>query len=219
MLATMHDLPMRANYFAEDAYWTHDLGKGTIHNRSGARALAVSDDLLVALANTLTAELGEQARVVIASMGEEWGQRAAARFSDEMEKHYGKPLAQLPLALFEASLAEAFRCYGWGTIDVEFDGYAQGLVIVEMRDPPLGAIVRPAAAPVEALVAAFLEGMFSHFAGVRLGCAQTECRACGADASRFVLTIPERIRAIAGSNTAGKSHKWVVEELCRAEMN
>src|SRR5579871_4867504 len=159
MLATMHDLPMRSNYFAESAYWTHESGRGTIRNRTGSRMLVLSDDLLVALVNTLSAELGDQADVVIASMGQDWGERAASRFADEMQQHFGKPLAQLPLSLFAASLAEAFRSYGWGKINVEFERYAQGIVVVEMREPMLGTVVRPTDAPVEKLVAAFLEGM------------------------------------------------------------
>ncbi len=219
MLALTHDLPLRANFFAEGEYWLHELEKGTIHNRAGARGLVISDDLMVALVNTLSAELGDQARQVIASMGEFWGERAAIRFAAKMEQCYGKPLAQLPLAMFAASLAEAFRSYGWGTIKIDFDRYAQGLVIVEMRDPMLGSVVRRSDAPVEEIAAAFFEGMFSHFAGIRLSCVQTECRGCGANASRFVLTIPERIRAIANANASGKSHDWVVKELCRSELN
>jgi predicted hydrocarbon binding protein len=219
MLASTHDLSMRSNYFAESAYWTHDSGRGTIRNRAGSRMLVVSDDLLVALVNTLNAELGDQSDAVIASMGQDWGERAASRFADEMQQHYGKPLAQLPLSLFAASLAEGFRSFGWGTINIEFDRYAQGLVIVEMHEPMLGSVVRGADAPVEKLVAAFLEGMFSHFAGMRLGCVQTDCRACGAELSRFVLTIPERLDALAGSAANGKSHAMVVAELCRFEAN
>ncbi len=219
MLALTHDLPLRANFFAEGEYWIHELEKGTIHNRAGARGLVVSDDLLVSLVNTLNAELGDQAGPVMTSMGQFWGERAAIRFSAKMEQCYGKPLAQLPLAMFAASLAEAFRSYGWGTIKIDFDRYAQGLVIVEMRDPMLGSVVRRSDAPVEGLLAAFLEGMFSHFAGVSLGCVQTECCASGAESSRFVLTIPERIRAVAGENVSGKSHDWVVEELCGCNVN
>jgi predicted hydrocarbon binding protein len=219
MLASTHDLPLRTNYFAEGAYLAHDLESGTIRNRAGSRMLVLSDDLLVALVNTLAAEMGDQASNVIAALGKQWGRNAAAEFAEEMELHFGKPLQDLPLALFTASLAESFRHHGWGGIEFMLDRFVQGLVVVDMRDPLLGSVVRPAKEPVELLTAAFLAGMFSQFAGVELDCVQTECRACGSNGSKFVLTIPERFAAARASIVTGKSHDSIVRELCCSQVN
>jgi predicted hydrocarbon binding protein len=210
MISSTHDLPLKGNYFAEGSYLTQDLGAGTLSNRAGARMLALSDTFLVTMLNTLEAELGEQAGSVVKDVGRDWGRRAAEQFASEMGDYFGRPLMLQPLAMFAANLTEAFRHHGWGNFCFDFSRYAQGVLVVEVAEPVIGAVVKPAAAPVESLLAAFLAGMFSHFAGQELECVQTDCRARGADRSRFVLTIPERLKAV-----AGKAHADVVAELTK----
>src|SRR4051812_40261510 len=158
MISSTHDLPPRGNYFAEGAYLTQDLGAGTLSNRAGARMLALSDTFLVSMFNTLQAELGEQANAVVKDMGRDWGHRAAEQFAAEMGEYYDRPLMQQPLAMFAANLTEAFRHHGWGAFRFDFSRYAQGVLVVEVRDPIIGGVVKPANAPVEALLAAFLAG-------------------------------------------------------------
>ncbi len=213
MITSTLDLPLRGNYFAERDYLSHDLEAGTIRNRAGVRMLALGDDLLVATINTLRAQRGPQADALIQSMGRDWGRRAAEQFASQMEEFYGKPVMQLPLAMFAACLTEAFHHHGWGAFRIDLSRYTQGIIAIEVRDPVLGRAIRPASAPVEGLLAAFLAGMFSQFAGVELECAQTDCRGCGAAMSRFVLTLAERLRA--AGPVAGRSHDAVVEELSR----
>src|SRR5262245_16991820 len=210
MISTTHDLPLRGNYFAEGSYLSQDLGAGTMRNRAGARMLALSDSFLIATLNTLQTELGEQAGAVVKGMGREWGRRAAEQFAAEMGDYYGRPVMQLPLAMFAATLTEAFRHHGWGAYRFDFSRYSHGLIAVEVREPVVGGVVKVASAPVEGLLAAFLAGMFSHFAGTELECAQTDCRACGAEQSRFVLTASDRLKDI-----AGKSHEDVVQQLSK----
>jgi len=210
MISSTHDLPSRGNYFAEGAYLTQDLGAGTLRNRAGARVLALSDTFVITMLNTLQAELGEQAGAVVKDIGRDWGRRAAEQFAGETGDYYGRPLMQQPLAMFAANLTEAFRHHGWGTFRFDFSRYANGVLVVEVREPIVGGVVKPAAAPVDGLLAAFLAGMFSYFAGVDLDCAQTDCRARGAELSRFVLTVPDRLKAV-----AGKPHDEMVQALSK----
>ena len=109
MIASTQDLPLNGNYFAECDYLSQDLKSGTIANRAGARILALTDDFLIAVHNSLEAQLGEKAVAVLAQFTRDWGRRAAEQFSAEIENHHGKPLTQLPLGLFAADLAEAFE--------------------------------------------------------------------------------------------------------------
>ncbi len=145
----------------------------------------------------------------------EWGRAAGVQFAAEIEKHYQRPLNQLPLALFAADLTEAFRHHGWGLLRFDFDKYAQGLIVVEARHPIIGSIVKPEKRPADGMLAAFLAGMFSSFAGAELAAVETECRGGAEPHGRFVLTIAERIRGIAASIAARKDHAQVVEELCQ----
>src|SRR5262245_44957410 len=118
MISITHDLPPRGNYFAEDSYLSQDLGAGTLRNRAGARMLALADNFLVATLNTLHEELGTQAEPVLKDMGRDWGRRAAEQFAAEMGEFYGRPLMQLPLAMFAANITEAFRHHGWGAFRI-----------------------------------------------------------------------------------------------------
>jgi predicted hydrocarbon binding protein len=216
MISSTHDLPPRGNYFAEDGYISQDLKSGTIHNRAGARMIALTDDFLVALLNSLEAELGDRAAPVLKAAARDWGRRAAEQFSGEMEKHYGKPLSELPLGLFAADLTEAFRHHGWGVLRFNLNQYTQGVLSIEVENPIVGAIVKPAKRPVEGLLAGFLAGMFSYFAGLELDCAQTDCRACGVAQSRFVLSVPQRLHVSDGRASNGRNHTEVLRELLQS---
>lgn len=216
MISSTHDLPLHGNYFAEGDYLSQNLASGTITNRAGARMIALTDDFLVSLHNALEAQLGGKAAVVLSEFARDWGRHAGEQFAAEIEKHHGKPLSQLPLGLFGADLTEAFRHHGWGVFHFDFANYAQGLLIVEVEQPILGSIVKPAGRPADRMLAEFLAGMFSAFAGEQLATLQTECRSCGSPRSRFVLTIPERIRSVEKLAQAGKGHIQLVEAMCQS---
>jgi hypothetical protein len=216
MISSTHDLPLRGSYFAEGDYLSHDLETGVIANRAGARIVALTDDFLIAMHNSLEAQLGPKAASVLAEFARDWGRRAGAQFAAEIEIHHGKPVSQLPLSLFAADLAEAFRHHGWGVFQFDFSRYAQGLIAVDVSQPMIGSIVKPANRPVDRLLADFLAGLFSHFAGVELAGVQTECRCCGSPGSRFVVTIPDRARAVESASGTKKNHAQFLEALCQA---
>jgi predicted hydrocarbon binding protein len=216
--ANTQDLPLKGNYFAEPGYLQHDLRKGTIQNRAGTRLLALTDDFLLALCNALEAELDDRAALVLKSTGQEWGRHAAQQFAAKMEQHFGKPLMELPMAMFSGNLVQALEHHGWGNLMFDFSRYDRGLLIVEVEAPMLGSSVRQAALPVEALLAGFLSGLFSHFSGTALDCLQTDCCGCGADRSRFIITVPERLQMISGSAQQRRTHADVLAELERTNV-
>lgn len=212
MIASTHDLPPRWNYFAEESYVSQNLERGTIHNRGGARMLVLSDDFLVATFNVIQRELGPEASALIHSMGCEWGRRAAEQFAAEIAAYRGRPLVQLPLAMFAADLTQAFHHHGWGGFQFDFSRYAEGYITVEVTDPIIGGIVKPSHESVDGLLAAFLAGMFSFFSGADLSAVQTDCCARGALRSRFLLSARPRVGSIMAS-AGTRTHAEVVAEL------
>ena len=58
-------------------------------------------------------------------------------------------------------------------------------------------------------MAGFLGAVFSFYAGTELDCHQTECPTRGADASRFVVGLADRLRPVPG---------WVGERLGHAAI-
>jgi predicted hydrocarbon binding protein len=213
MEATTQDLLLKANYFAEPGYVEHDLRKGTMQNCAGARLLALTDDFLLALCNSLEAQLGTRALPVLKATGRDWGRKAAEEFASQMQQHFGKALLEMPVAMFSANLAEMFEHQGWGNFSFDFSRYDRGLLTVEVVAPMLGSSVRQASRPVETLLGGFLAGVFSFFSGTELECLQTDCCSCGAERSRFILTVPERIEALAAQAPEGKTHAEVLAKL------
>src|SRR5262245_26184032 len=216
MISSTHDLPPRGNYFAESGYLSQDLKSGTMHNRAGARMVALTDGFLLTLLNSLELELGNRAAPVLKAAARDWGRRAAGQFAAELEKHYGRPIADLPLGLFAADLTEAFRHHGWGLFRFNFNQYSQGVLTVEVENAMVGAIVKPAKRPVEGLLAGFLAGMFSHLAGVEVDCVQTDCRACGVGESRFVRRMPQRLGVLEGRTATGRGHAEILKEVVQS---
>lgn len=216
MIASMHDVPPRGNYFAEAAYLSQDLERGTLHNRAGARLVALTDEAMIATLNALDRELGDRAAAVVQAMGRDWGRRAGEQFAGELELHYGRPVAKVPLAQFIADVTEAFRRHGWGSFHFDVTEYAHGVIGVEVRNPFVGGSVKRDCGPADGLLAAFLGGMFSHFAGADLDGVQTEGKGGSAAVSRFVLTAPDRAARAATLATEGRRHTDIVAELIAA---
>jgi predicted hydrocarbon binding protein len=213
MEAIDNELLVRGNFFAQPGYLTQDLKRGTIENRSGMRMLALTDDFLLALGNTLEAELGERAGPALKAIGRDWGQQAGQTLASQMEQHFGQKLMEMPLNMFAANVTEAFQHHGWGNFRFDFSRYASGLLTVIVGSPIVGSSVQHATRPVETLLSGFLAGMFSYFSGTDLDCLQTECAARGAAESRFILTLPERLQAVAAWVGEGKAHDQIVHEL------
>ncbi len=213
MQAKTDELPLRGNYFAEADYLEQNLAAGTLQNRAAARMAALPDDLMVALCNGVAKDQGETGPETLKAIGREWGRLAGEQFSRELGAHHSAALTDQPLALFAADLSAAFLHHGWGRVQFDFSRYAQGLLLIDVTDSFLGDVVKATNYPVDGILAGFLGGMFSHFAGVELDGLQTECRAAGAARSRFVLTVPQRLRRVAGWVEAGRRHGEIVAEL------
>jgi predicted hydrocarbon binding protein len=213
MLANAYDLPLRGNYFAEAEYLEQDLNAGTLRNRAGARVVALTDECLVAVHNAIAEQFGGRSDAVLSAVGRDWGRRAGEQFAAEMAHHRERPLADLPLAVFAADLTAAFLHHGWGRVELDFDRFSRGILGVNVYDPVLGSVVKRGESVGEPLLAGFLAGMFSDLSGTDLDCLQTECRAGGAAASRFLLTVPERVAAVAALAVERKPHAEILAEL------
>lgn len=214
MIGHSHDLPPRSNYFAMSAYVQQDLASGTLANRAGAPMVALTDECLIALVNTLRQEFAEDAPAVLQSLGTSWGRQAGEQLIQETGSYYGRPFMDLPLAMVASLLTEAFRHHGWGAFKFDFSHYAHGVLVVEAQEPFEGSIVSRECGALDELLSAFLAGMMSRLAGRELGCLQTDARGMGADASRFVITIPERLKGW----QPGQAHSTVLAELCHRGM-
>ena len=204
---------IRGNYFAEGKYLKTDVRTGVMRNRAGTRMLALTSDFLLGLVSALNNECGPAATAVFRSCGRTWGKRVAERFATEMQEYYGMPLSDFPLSQFNACLYEMFNHHGWGKLELNLDQFTHGIIIATVQNPIYADLLGRAEQPADALLAGVLAGMFSYFAGQELDCLQTQCQACGHPDSKFLITVPERLKPVLDWPTRGKTHAQIVAEV------
>jgi predicted hydrocarbon binding protein len=195
--------PPRGDYFGDDDYARTDVAAGVTTDRAGTRLVGLPEDFLTAMHKTLSTECGPAAARVLKAAGRDWGRRLAERLSTELGEYYGAPLADAPVARFQADLQSAFRRLGWGVLTLDFTKFEKGLVVAEVRNAPPGETA-------ESVLAGALGGLFSHFTGRELDAVGTPPRA---DLRRFVIALPERLERVADALDRRRSHEEVVAVL------
>src|SRR5262245_52267497 len=106
--------PPRGDYFAAEP--CTDLADGVVRDPAGTRVLALTEDLLRTLDQTLEAECGPAAERVLKATGRAWGQSYAERLERELGEFFGEPPAAAPVARFQAVLRSALGRVGWGRL-------------------------------------------------------------------------------------------------------
>lgn len=201
------------NYYGRRDYLTTDVSKGVTRNASGTRMIALTEDFLIALRDGLVNECGDAADQVLKTCGRRWGGSMAARLEKELGGYYGRPLAEMPMAVFQACLTTGMGRHGWGRLSFDLSRRDAGFVVVTASDTPFARLRGSTNKPAEPLLAGVLAGLFSRFSGQELDCLQTECIACGAPAGRFVLGLARRMTSASEWAAAGKTHDEILSGL------
>lgn len=204
---------MRANFYAESDFVKTDPATGASFNRSGTRMAALTEDFLRGLRSAVVYECGPAADEVFRSAGHQWGQRFAKRFEQEHSEYYGTSVRDFSMAMFQATLVEAFSHHGWGLLTLDFSLHHKGILIATIKNAIMGSLISDAETPVDTLLSGIFSGFFSHFSGQDLGCLQTQCIALGAEDSRFVISLRSRLEGMEEHVTNGKSHQEIVDLL------
>lgn len=218
-MTTLTQTPPRGNYFAEREYLKTDVKRGVTRNRAGTRILTLTSDFLIGLRNALVFETGKAADAVMKTAGKKWGRGFAGRIDKELTAFYGRPVSEFPLALFEASLVMGFSHHGFGKLRLDVSLYDKGLIVAIVDNPIYFGLVESPATPADPLLAGIFAGVFSHFAGRDLDCAQTQCQACGASESRFVITLGSRLGQVEEWIKEGRSHAEILAALAQTSVN
>jgi uncharacterized protein len=204
-------------YFSRPDFFAADVEKGTIRTPTGTRICALTDDFLLGFRTAVQFECGKATDRVFKSCGKRWGKTFVERFDRELTEHFGVPLADVSTGLVERCLDEAFRHYGWGKPTIDLSEYDAGLVSVSVTDPVMPTVVGTADKPADALFAGFFAAVFGHYAKADLDCVQTECPTRGADASRFVVGLGERLKDVPKMVADKLAHAVIVRRLKAAE--
>lgn len=206
------------NYFNERQYLKTNIRTGVTLNRAQTRYLSLTSDFLIGLRNGLINECGQAANEVFHSAGKKWGRKYAERFDKELSDFYQTPVNTFPLAVFSACLAESFSHHGWGKLQMDYTHHKNGLLIAVVRNPLYATLVGESDQATDSLLAGIFGGVFTYFADRELACFQTQCQACGAEDSRFVIGVSERLRDVSAWLEDGRSHDDIVLSLAEVSL-
>lgn len=206
------------NFYAEGTYCHTDARRGVTRTRTGSRLCCLTTDFLLGFRRAVMDETGPAADTVFKSCGKKWGGFIAKRFDAEMTEFHGRPLRDLSLAKFQASLADLFSHHGWGVVTIDLTKHDQGLVLVTVHEPIFAAVSGKSDKPVDSLMAGILGGFFATVFEQDLDCVQTRCVAKGDKESVFVIGLTSRLAGIPAWQAAGKTHDQIVRELATVRV-
>jgi uncharacterized protein len=209
---------MPGNFFDYDAYVQSDIELGMMKNRSGARLLALPEALLSVLYSGLEYELGDATGFVLYQCGYQWGKAFYRRFATEMSEYYGQPIAQMGTLEFLQGLQECWKTCGWGTIDLNFDYYEQGFLVVRVQNSAFSNNREANKLPQAEIESGLLSAFFSQLTGQPLHSTQTACESMGAAANHFVLGLVDRLKPIDGWLAEGQDHYAIMRRLIQPGM-
>ncbi len=181
-------LRLKGNPFARQDYFRTDVAKGVTRTPSGQRVCTLPSEFLLGFRDALIYECGKAYRKVLKAAGRRWGGQYATRFDRDLVDRYSTRLKDLPAGLVHTCLAESFAAHGYGRLEIDLSQVGSGVVLVDLADAVMPALVRESDRPVDGLMAGMLGAVFAHLAGEPLDAVQTECPSLGADRSRFLVT-------------------------------
>ncbi|WP_404783905.1 V4R domain-containing protein [Altericista sp. CCNU0014] len=207
-----------SNYFAPDVYLQGDLEAGLIENRDGARLLALPDALLRAIYEGLAEEVGAASESVLYKCGAWWGKTFYRRFAEEVSQHHQKPIADIEMIEFLQCLKQSWKTHGWGKIDLDFDFYQQGFIVVKVWNSAFAKSSPSIGKPKCFVESGLLSSFFSGLTGQKLHCIQTTCESMGAECNHFVLGLPDRVRRAEAWLQENHDHAAIMDRLCQGQV-
>jgi predicted hydrocarbon binding protein len=202
------------NFFAHDAYVQGDIELGLLNNRQGSRLLAVPAPLLDALYAGLNNEVGPSTGLVLFQFGYQWGKSFYRRFASEVSDYYGQPLAQMEMLQLVQCLQQCWKTCGWGTIELDFDYYEQGFLLVSVKNSAFAQVRLSADRPQCFTEAGLLSAFFSQLTGQGLHCVQTACESMGATTNQFILGLTDRVKVVEAWLQEKQDHETIMLRLC-----
>ncbi len=212
-IADLLESSLPGNYFAPDAYAQGDFESGLIENRQGRRLLALPDTLLKGLYRGLTLEVGSAAAIVLYNCGKKWGKSFFYRFCEELNEYYQKPVAQMSMIELVQCLKQCWKAHGWGTIELNFDDYQQGFLVVEIKQAAFVEMVESPEQPSCFVEAGLLSAFFSELSQTQLHCMQTDCESLGASSNLFILGLTKRLKPAEAMVEQGENHQAIMQRL------
>lgn len=130
-----------------------------------------------------------EAEAVLYETGYEWGLRVFETFENAFEGSSPKGISDMPGEVVLERWWWPFQVHGFGTWSKDFTHATDGILVLDCEDSAFHVAGEDAGFRCEALAGLFA-ATFTRLVGRELAAIEIEC----AEACRFVVTVPERIR-------------------------
>ncbi|MGB8701408.1 MAG: V4R domain-containing protein [Thermosynechococcaceae cyanobacterium] len=210
---------LQGNYFAPESYVRGDVESGLIENRNGGRLLALPECFLEAMYEGLAEEVGSASEAVLYKCGVWWGKTFYRRFAEEVTQLFGRSLADIDMIEFMQCFQQCWKAHGWGNINLNFDAYKNGFIVVQVQNSAFAKSSPTLDKPKCYTEAGLLSSFFSALTGQKLFCVQTSCESLGADCNYFVLGLSERVKRAEAWLQEKHDHATIMERLCQGQTD
>ncbi|MCC5840779.1 MAG: hypothetical protein JJT96_11690 [Opitutales bacterium] len=183
-------------FFGDDAL-RYDLVDGTVFNPVQTRQIYLSTDLLRGIYLALKEEAGPAWTAILKNCGRIWGSRVVRNLEREFQYVQQMNPGELPVTAFIALIERYFAAHGWGRAEFDMSlAASHGIVSMRLRNSLLCSVIEDEDGPVDSLIAGILQGIFSHYSGQPLDCAEIASSRQGYQACWFVVSHEDRIGSL-----------------------
>jgi predicted hydrocarbon binding protein len=195
-----------------ESFLTSNAATGEIRTQRDARAVLLTAESFLALADAFRERLGDEVSTVLYRAGHSWGRHRFQEFAADTSRS-GEVLYHLRnmgLEQFKDSFNDVLVCGGWGTFNIE---ERHEVVLVHVHNSAFHEMVSSADRRYTDFFAGFLAGFFSELIGVQLDAVQVGGFGETQEPSSFLLADEAIVSAVRGWIDTGKSYDEVLEMI------
>lgn len=202
-------------YFFRDDYVMGRPQKGTLETNKSQRVLVLPEELIEGLHQSLEEQTGHAWPIVAHTCGRKWGERLMRLWRVEWGHFYGKKIEDVHWIHFEVWLTQAFKYYGWGELEVDFELEEEGIVQVYLKDSVLARLLEGVVDNdhVCEIFAGLLGAVFSSLTREELTALEVACSAGGHERCQFAVAREEYIEDGRQARLEGGSQEAILEAI------
>jgi photoactive yellow protein len=121
-------------------------------------------------------------------IGLAWGRRVAIDLETEASESFNGSLRELPIVTVLELVGRYIRRHGWGHFVTDLEQARSGIITFHLERSVLAESSSHTNEPRCGVITGFIRAILTHLAGRPLFVRETECRALGASACKFVAT-------------------------------
>ncbi len=209
--------PQRHHHYSLDDFFSFQSDQGKIIDWNESRNILATEDVIIALIQSLEQEVGSASAVLMYNIGKAWGERDFVAFKQWFEAEYERSISQTKLAFVLEAWWWPFTSQGWGNWEVDLGEQANGFLFINIFDSAVARTLGDVGKPVCHLYAGLFAGFFSNLVEQDLSCIEIQCYAMGETYCKFLLGKQDRIDAANFWQTEGATTQDIEKRLHQGE--